>query len=189
MTSDAERWNHRWQAVSDPVGLAHPMVCALALALPKGARVLDVAAGRGRQTRPLLEAGHRVTAVDVSAVGLALIDAVDQHELRTVVADLTMPLPAALKGPFDAIVCIDYRAPALWAGLRTRLEVGGHLLVSLATVVNLERHARPSRRFLAEEGEQETILGPLEPVQSSAGWRDSGRHELWVWGQRPARMA
>lgn len=185
MTTDAERWNERWRVASGPVGAAHPMVAALAGQLPAGARVLDVAAGRGRQTLPLLAAGYQVTAVDVSAVGLDRIAATRPEGLRPVVCDLTGALPDALDGPFDAIVCVDYRDAALWPRLRARLRVGGALLVSIATVANLERNARPSRRFLAQNTDTSAILGPLQAIRVTSEWRANGRHELWVWGRRP----
>lgn len=185
MTSDAERWNERWRVASGPPGTPHPMVEALAGHLPVGSRVLDVAAGRGRQTVPLLAAGHRVTAVDVSAVGLERIAAARPQGLTPVVCDLTAALPGALDGPFDAIVCVDYRDPALWPRLRARLGVGGALLVSIATVANLERNARPSRRFLAQEADAGAILGSLRPLRATSEWRANGRHELWIWGVRP----
>ena len=185
MTTDAERWNERWRAASGPVGAPHPMVAALAGQLPAGARVLDVAAGRGRQTLPLLAAGYQVTAVDVSAVGLDCLAAKRPQGLTPVVCDLTGALPGALDGPFDAIVCVDYRDPALWPLLHTRLRAGGVLLVSIATIANLERNASPSRRFLAQDADVSAILGPLQAIRVTSEWRANGRHELWVWGTRP----
>lgn len=184
MTTDAERWNERWRVASGPLGTPHSMVAALARQLPVGSSVLDVAAGRGRQTRPLLAAGHHVTAVDVSAVGLERIAAKRPQGLTPVVCDLTAALPGALDGPFDAIVCVDYRDTALWPRLHARLRVGGVLVVSIATIASLERNARPSRRFLAQDADASAILGPLQAIRVTSEWRDNGRHELWIQGVR-----
>lgn len=52
-----------------------------ALGVENGARLLDIAAGRGRLTLPLARLGARVTAVDLSADGLA-------HLERRLTADL-----------------------------------------------------------------------------------------------------
>jgi len=160
------------------------MVQALVAVLPAGARVLDVAAGRGRQTQALVGAGHHVTAVDVSAVGLSRLAEHVQGTVSVVVADLTQPLPPSLAGPYDAIVCVDYCDPALWSRLRERLSAGGQLLVSVATVRNLERNARPSRRFLVDPAAAPLIIGDLRCEQATAAWRESGRHELWARGRR-----
>ena len=185
MTGAAERWDQKWTAARGPLGSPHPMVRALVEVLPPGAWVLDVAAGRGRQTRALVAAGLRVTAVDVSAVGLAQLRDNVRGPVATVRADLSRSLPVALAGPYDAIVCVDYCEPELWPRLRARLAPGGLLVMSLATMRNLEQNAQPSRRFLVDPSWAPLLLGgELSAEQVSAAWRDNGRHELWVWGQR-----
>lgn len=165
------------------MGPPHPLVPRLIAQLPPGAAVLDVAAGRGRQARALASAGMVVTAVDVSAVGLAQIHRV-APTVRTLQADLTDGLPTALRGPFDAVVCVDYRDPSLWAELRDCLAPGGHLLVSVAATRNLERHPRPSRRFLAPPDDLDILLDGLCSVVASVDWRPNGRCEQWVWAHR-----
>ena len=146
--------------------------------------MLDIAAGRGRQSLCLARAGHRVVAADVSAAGLERLrqDAhLQQLSVDTVCADLSRMLPDSLVGPWDAIVCVDYWAPSLWPSLRTSLA-GPHgvLFMSLATTLNLARHARPSRRFLVDPDAGAQVVGALTPELVSADWRASGRHELWV---------
>ncbi len=183
MSDDARRWDRRWSEVREPLGPAHPLVRRLVDQLPPGAAVLDVAAGRGRQARAFASAGMVVTAVDVSVVGLAQIHRV-APTVRTLQADLTDGLPAVLRGPFDAVVCVDYRDPSLWTGLRACLAPGGHLLVSMASMRNLERHPRPSRRFLAPPDDLEALLDGLCPVVASVDWRPNGRCEQWVWARR-----
>jgi hypothetical protein len=59
--------------------------------------------------------------------------------------------------------------------LRARLAPGGWLCCEIATVRNLERHARPSRRFLLEAGELRALCEPLESVFYDEDWHD-GRH-------------
>ena len=60
MSEARARWDARWEADASPQpGGAHPLVRELAQALSPGARVLDVAAGRGRQSLALAQAGHR----------------------------------------------------------------------------------------------------------------------------------
>lgn len=182
MSTDAERWDRRWAAATGPIPAPHPLVQRLARGLPRGARVLDVAAGRGRHAVALAAAGLEVVAVDVSAVGLARIAAAAAG-VETRVVDLTAGLPADLAGGFDAVVCVDYRDPAGWPGLRDALAPGGHLLVSMATVRNLERHGKPSARFLATPSDPLALIADLDWVHVSWDWRASGRHEQWVWAR------
>ena len=46
------------------------------------------------------------------------------------------------------------------------------LAVEIATLRNLERNARPSRRFLLEEGELPGLLAPLEILACEEDWFD-----------------
>ncbi len=52
-----------------------------------------------------------------------------------------------------------------------RLAPGGVLACEIATVQNLERHAKPSRRFLLELGELPRLCAPLEVVHYTEGWQ------------------
>lgn len=182
--SARERWDARWAADSElHAGRPHPEVTRLAAVLKPGSVVLDIAAGRGRQSLCLARAGHCVTAADVSAAGLRRLRQgaqMQQVKVETVCVELADLLPDSLAGPWQAIVCVDFKAPALWAHLRASLAPGGVLFVSLATTENLTRHVRPSRRFLVAEDAGAQVLGSLTPEVVSTGWRTSGRHELWV---------
>ena len=119
--------------------------------VPAGARVLDVAAGRGRQARLFAARGARVLAVDVDATALATCAAVPGIETR--VADLegdAWPLDGET---FDAIVVVHYlhrpRLPALLAALAPD---GAFLYETFAT--GNAAYGRPSNPdFLLEPGE------------------------------------
>ena len=71
--------------------------------------------------------------------------------------------------------------------LPASLNPGGLLLFSQPTLVNLERHERPSRQFLMEPGEAAAIaaeLDGIEVIEVSEGWRASGRHEARLIARR-----
>ena len=72
---DRLRWNARY-AAGDPASFTpHPLaVRALALELPPGP-VLELACGPSGSALLAAEAGRAVTAVDVSEIGLGLLDA------------------------------------------------------------------------------------------------------------------
>ena len=69
-------------------------------AIPAGATVLELGAGTGRVTRPLLAPGHPVVAVDVSAGMLARIDGA-----RTICARIE---DLRLDAEFDAVLLMSY---------------------------------------------------------------------------------
>ena len=66
------------------------------------------------------------------------------------------------------------------------LARGGLLLYVHSTMRNLERHDRPSKRFLLAEGELRTAFaGALEIVSYDEGWLDGGRHEARLLARLP----
>ena len=112
-------------------------------------------------------------AVDISSAGLEIArqEALAKGlKINTQSEDLEAePLP---DGPFDVITCFNYRQRDLFPHIRERLKVGGYLLAEVATVANLERHAHPSLRYLAEPDELLRDCGPLEIIYYQEGWSD-----------------
>lgn len=153
--SDADRakWDTRYAergALDEP----SEMLVSLVGELPTSGRALDVAGGAGRNSVWLAGRGLDVTAVDVSAVGLSLAReraAAAGVSVATVVADLeTDPLPA---GPWDLIISFHYLHRPLFDQFPLVLAPGGVLVFVQPTQKNLERHDKPPRRFLLDEGE------------------------------------
>jgi len=117
--------------------------------VPKGAVVLDVAAGRGRHTTLFVERGHRVVAIDRDPRGLGANAAVE-----VVTADLegADPWPLGARR-FGAIVVTNYLHRPLLPVLIDRLEPGGVLLYE-TFARGQERLGKPSNPdFLLEPGE------------------------------------
>ena len=116
------------------------------------AQVLDLAAGSGRHTRLLLQAGHRVTSVDkdISALGTLAQDAA----CEAIECDLEDGSPWPLEGRrFDAILVTNY----LWRPILSRLVeclAPGGILVYETFAKGQEELGRPSNPdFLLEENE------------------------------------
>ena len=134
---------------------------------------LDIAAGAGRLTIWLAGQGLDVLAVDISPGGLELArqGAIAKGLLiETLSHDLeSEPLP---EGPFDVITCFNYHQRELFPSIRERLKVGGCLLVELATVSNLEKHAHPSLKHLTAPNELLLDCAPLEILYYMEGWAD-----------------
>ena len=182
---DRERWDatYRERTHADPP--APTWLEGLDRELPRAGRALDVASGTGRVARFWAARGLATLALDVSPEGLRLAREAAAREglsLETLALDLERePLPA---GPFAAISVFHYLQRDLFQRLGALLAPGGVLACEIATVRNLERHARPSARFLLEEGELARLVAPLEPVYAREGWFEE-RAVARVLARRP----
>ncbi len=95
---------------------------------------LDVAAGTGGVSLWAAARGMRMTAIDISGVGLrALADAATELDLSeritTVVRDLDHGLGTT--DSFDLVVCRNFREPTLYPALRAAIAPGGWLSITV----------------------------------------------------------
>lgn len=167
--ADRLKWDAR-HAEGEP-GPAPAWLDELSDELPREGPALDVAAGRGRLTGWMIARGLRVTALDISPVGLARCAALGATTIERDLAE-TPTLP---DGPFAMVACFHYEQAALWPEMIGALAPGGALVSEIATVTNLERHARPSRRFLVEPNALLRRAGSLRVTYYREGWLE-GRH-------------
>lgn len=180
MSDDRARWDAAWAGA--PAREVSPWLRSLDGLLPRVGRALDVAGGPGAEAAWLAARGLAVTLVDVSPVALALARA-REVRVHTEARDLeAAPLP---EGPWDLVVCLNYLQRALFAQWAQVLAPGGWLVFAQPTVRNLERHAKPSARFLLGEGELATLVRGLEVVSLAEGWTPEGRHEARLVARRP----
>ncbi len=118
-----------------------PWIVRFAGLVAPDARMLDLAAGRGRHARFFAARGARVLAVDRDAAALSTCAGV--AGVDTLVADLEdgkWPLGDAR---FDAIVVVNYLHRPLFAHLRSALAPDGVLLYETFAMGN-EAHGRPA---------------------------------------------
>lgn len=183
--ADREKWDARYRAgdygEGDPAWLGE-----FAAEIPKTGKALDVAAGSGRASIWLARHGFDVTAIDISPVGLALAREAAADEgvkITTRVTDLERePFP---EGPFDLVACFHYRQRALFPVIAAQMAPAGVVVAELATVKNLERQQRPSRRWLAETGELLRECGGLEVSYYRESWVGE-RHLARLIARRPS---
>lgn len=143
--------------------LPSPWIARFASIVPPGARVLDVAAGRGRHARLFARRGARVLAVDADADALATLAGEAGIDVR--VADLehgAWPLP---EQRFDAIVVTNYLHRPLFPHLRAALAADGVLLYETFAMGN-EAFGRPANPdFLLCPGELLSLAAlPPDPL-------------------------
>jgi SAM-dependent methyltransferase len=187
-TEDRDRWNDRYRGRHGHPS-ASDFVQSLADVLPAAGRALDVAGGAGGDALWLAARGLDVTLVDVSDEALrigAAAAAAAGLPLTTRRIDLeTAPAP---DGRWAVVLVRHYLQRSLLPGLADALAPGGLLCVCIATRRNLERHDRPSARFLLEPGELPALVPGLEHVRWTEGWTDpgpDGRHEARLVARRP----
>jgi SAM-dependent methyltransferase len=189
---DRERWNAKWRERAGELETEAPFLRAHAQHLPARGKALDIAGGAGRNAIWLARRGLDVTLVDVSDVAL------DKAERRATTAGLTArmklvrhDLDTALPfAPlFDLVLVFHYLNRAQRDSYVSLLHEGGTLVAVQATVKNLERHAKPGREYLLDEGEMDAWVRGLgmDVVVSLEDWTDDGRHEAAVIAKRAAR--
>jgi SAM-dependent methyltransferase len=193
-----QRWNRRYAARAADTGPAAPtepparFLTDRVRHLPTVGRTLDVAGGAGRHAVWLAERGLTVTLIDVSdaACAASAARAADAGvRLEIVRADLGVDsLPT---GPWDVVLVHDWLDRDVWRALPGYLAVGGVLLASQPTVTNLERHDRPGRRWLLDDGELARLVADVEAedpalavVELTEGWSEDDRHEARLVLQR-----
>lgn len=171
---DREAWNERYRATELIwSGDANAFVVAETEGLPPG-RVLDVAAGEGRNVIWLATRGWAATAVDFSDVALAKAArlAADRGvALETIVADATTFTPEARAYDLVLVVYLQLAEPARSAALTRAagaVAPEGTLLVIAHDRSNLDRgYGGPQdASVLATPAEEAAALSDLEVVRT-----------------------
>ena len=183
--ADRGKWDARYRKGSHTSADVSPFLASLDEVLPRSGRGLDVAGGAGRNALWLAARGLDVTIVDVSEVGLSIAReraAAAGLSLHTVCVDLEEePFP---EGPWDLIVSVCFLQRSLFATYPEVLAPGGLLVFLQPTVKNLERHQKPPRPFLLEEGEAASLVSGLTIVSLTEDWTEDGHHEARVVARR-----
>ena len=189
MEGDRERWNAKWRERAGELESPATFLVEHAQLLPTRGKALDIAGGAGRNAIWLARHGLDVTLVDVSDVALHKAETRAQNaglaaRMRFLLVDLDRKLDLAPL--FDLVLVSYYLNRARRDEYAALLHDGGILVVAQPTFTNLERHAKPGREYLVDEGELAqwvTELG-FEVLVARDGWNNEGRHESLVIAQR-----
>lgn len=155
-----------------------------------GATALDLACGRGRHLRALVDAGLRVTGVDRDGAALADLRGAVGERAELIEADIEGgPWPLGERR-FDLIIVTNYLWRPLFAPIAEALAPGGWLLYETFTD-GQQAIGRPSRpEFLLRQGELLTAFPGLRIVGYEDGFLGepgvNGRHVQRVAAVRPA---
>ena len=127
---------------------------------------------------------YYTTLVDISPVALNVAEKEATEKkvsITTIYHDLESGEP--LGSFWDIAVCCNFYDPDFFTQLHTCVVPGGIVFVRVATVTNLERHSKPSRKYLVESGELKDLLTGFEPLSHVEDWFDI-RHEARIIGRR-----
>lgn len=159
-----------------------PLVADL---LPSEGRAVDLAGGPGRHAVWLAERGLDVTLVDVAEQGLARAReraAARGVSVTMLQADLEADPP--LPGSWDVMLIAHFLHRPLLARAADLLAPGGLLIVVHPTRSNMQRHPKPSARFVLEDGELMTLVPGLQIERYEEGWTDAGVHHARLVARR-----
>jgi SAM-dependent methyltransferase len=165
MHEDGRRWNERYEASPAPSPRAPEALDRwpeLVSLVPVSGRCVDIASGTGAVSLWLARRGLDVTALDVSDVAIARLQAAatasglsGRIDTRTV--DLDQGLPEDLDD-LDLVVCQRFRDPALYRPIVDRLRAGGLGVITVLSSVGAD-DAGP---FHAPAGELAIAFGADE---------------------------
>ncbi len=186
--SEAERveWETRHRERGAGLSEPEPFILSSVSRLGPPGTACDLAGGTGRHTLWLAAQGWATTLIDIAPSALEVAAALAKESglaISTAEHDLDAGMPST--GPFDLAVIHHYLNRRLLSEVESILAPGGHLVMAHPTLINLERHDRPSRRYLLEPGELPSLLSSLEIASYFEGWTTQGRHEARVVAWRP----
>jgi tellurite methyltransferase len=160
-------WDERHRG--KPAGDAEPFLLAMLARMPRGI-ALDVAAGRGRNSRPLARAGLRVVAIDFSVEAMRLLAATARTDRLAI-----WPMVANLDNfhlkdeSLDAIVNINFLDRALFPKFERALRPGGILIADTFLVDQASIGHPRDPRFLLARGELRALAGALDVEEYREG--------------------
>jgi len=106
--------------------------CIAALVVQDEPTAIDVPCGYGRHTRVAIQAGYRVTAIDIDAARIAALDGTLRQDGERDLAQLIVADAANLErhtlGPFSLAIITDFANLQVVEYVASRLLPGGHLI-------------------------------------------------------------
>ena len=170
------------ETIGKPLGFVEETVQKL-----NGKEALDIAAGRGRHTRVLLNNGYAVTAIEYDDGKCSSL--ADSYPACTVVKrDVEEKgLPSDWSERFDLVVMTYFLWRPLFVDIARVLKPGGSFLLETFHMENHLRRGKPGRQHFAleaEEGAQLVLQAGLEVVLTDEGERGDV-YSSRVWARKP----
>jgi len=169
MSDDRDRWEHRY--AGDEFRVGPPSAFLIANAHRLHGRVLDVAAGAGRNALALAARGLMVDGIDIASTGLRRAQAAARGaglRLHLIQADLTQfPLPRSC---YDALINMRYLQRSLFAPMQRAVRPGG-LIIFETFLIDQQQIGHPSHPdFLLQHGELRAAFGRCDILFYEEGY-------------------
>lgn len=168
--ADREKWNKRYREGSYRAR-THPseLVEEWLPRLPRG-RALDVAAGAGRNSLYLAEAGFEVDAIDISGEALDRLrcDA-DDRELTINAVELDLESGSLPQQRYALIVMVRYTNRGLIPRLLALLDDGGHFICEEHLETDADVIGPSDPAFRVSPNELSKLASGLEILHYSEG--------------------
>lgn len=151
--SDAEKWDRRYRARTEPNPPAQVLIDNLHL-LPNQGQALELAAGLGGNSLLLAGSGLHVDALDVSSVAMNRLQQqadTQQLSIQTAVADLEQWTPNAAR--YDVVIVSSFYLPTLFNKIRHCLKHGGLVFYQTFTQLKVIEKGPSNPDFLLSDGE------------------------------------
>jgi len=182
---DRARWEAAHRSPPGPAPPA-PFLVQHAALLPRG-RVLDLAAGSGRNARYLAAGGWTVLAIDGARSALGHLRAADG---RIACVQMDLDAPGIRAGSVDAVVVVNFLARRLFAPVTDWLRPGGVLLWDTFLLDQRAIGHPRNPDFLLRRGElADRFGGAFEVLAVREGLVDDGGHPAWRGGIVARRRA
>ncbi len=185
MEADRARWDKRFDERPFTQPSAPTFFLEQSVSLPRG-RALDVASGDGAVALWFARQGYDVTAVDISSVALARLQAfADQQKLLINCKNIDLDDRSALKEGLSEtyeLICLAHFKPSLQLleFLGACLAPGGQLLLS---TFNLQHHQHNgfSKRFCLTPGEFQSTVEGLQCIHYQSVIRGDSFMDDYRW--------
>jgi SAM-dependent methyltransferase len=176
MGEDRQRWEERYSGGRRHLDEGPSEFLVLHAHLVKG-RVLDVAAGEGRNALFLARRGNPVEAIDISFAGLRTLRAAglaERLDVQAVQTDLeSFPLPLAR---YAAVINIRYLQRSLFEPIQRAVKPGGIILFETFLIDQLALGHPMNPAYLLQHGELRAAFSGYEILVYEEGFFPSRRH-------------
>ena len=190
VNENQQRWDEKYRRGEHLTEQPDSAFLSVANLLPRSGRALDLAGGAGRHAIWLAQRGLHVTLVDISEVALELARqraTLLGVQLETVRRDVEKD--SLIHGEWNLIVVVHFLWMPLLREVTRFLAPDGLFVFVQPTRKNLERHDKPSARFLLEDGALPSLVPGINVQHYEERWFEDGRHQAVLVGKHLAHAS
>ena len=121
------------------------------LQLPIGAKIMDLACGKGRHAKYLNKLGYEVTGVDLSPESIAYAKNFENDTLHFEVHDMCKPYPRQFDGVFNLFTSFGYFESEednlrTIKAIKSNLKENGRGVIDFLNVQKVKKHLNPKEK-------------------------------------------